>query len=46
MYFFIEGVFTSIIRGLGIQGIEVEELYSLDPWAIDHVRFVSFTLYG
>jgi len=31
-------VFTSIIRGLGVQGLEVEEVYSIEPWAIDHLR--------
>ncbi|KAF8583304.1 cysteine proteinase [Ramaria rubella] len=32
------GVFTSIIRGLGVEGVEVEEVYSIEPWAIDHLR--------
>ncbi|KAF8518392.1 cysteine proteinase [Hysterangium stoloniferum] len=31
-------VFTSIIRGLGVQGLEIEEVYSIEPWAIDHLR--------
>lgn len=32
-------MFTSIIRGLGVQGIEVEEVYSMEAWAIDHLRW-------
>jgi hypothetical protein len=32
-------VFTSIIRGLGVEGLEVEEVYSIEPWATDHLRF-------
>ena len=35
------GVFTSIIRGLGVQGIEIEEVYSIEAWAIDHLRYMT-----
>ncbi|KAF8492513.1 hypothetical protein JB92DRAFT_3237349 [Gautieria morchelliformis] len=31
-------VFTAIIRGMGVQGVEVEEVYSIEAWAIDHLR--------
>jgi ubiquitin carboxyl-terminal hydrolase L5 len=35
---FKSGVFTSLIRLLGIRGLEVTELYSIEPWAIDHIK--------
>ncbi|KDQ58012.1 hypothetical protein JAAARDRAFT_34821 [Jaapia argillacea MUCL 33604] len=31
------GVFSSLIRKLGIPNLEVVELYSIDPWAVDHL---------
>ncbi|KAF9261736.1 cysteine proteinase [Marasmius fiardii PR-910] len=31
------GVFTSLIRHLGIKNIELIELYDIEPWAVDHL---------
>ncbi|KAJ7784398.1 ubiquitin C-terminal hydrolase [Mycena metata] len=32
------GVFTSLIRKLGIRGAELVELYDIEPWAVDHLN--------
>ncbi|TFK35832.1 hypothetical protein BDQ12DRAFT_634690 [Crucibulum laeve] len=32
------GVFTSLIRRLGIQHLELVELYDIEPWAVDHLN--------
>ncbi|KAJ7442640.1 ubiquitin C-terminal hydrolase [Mycena latifolia] len=32
------GVFTSLTRRLGIRGLELVELYDIEPWAVDHLR--------
>jgi ubiquitin carboxyl-terminal hydrolase L5 len=32
------GVFTSLTRRLGIHGLELVELYDIEPWAVDHLR--------
>lgn len=32
------GVFTSIIRRLGVLGVEVKEVVSIDPDGIGHMR--------
>ncbi|KAJ2966764.1 hypothetical protein NUW54_g13711 [Trametes sanguinea] len=32
------GVFTTLIRRLGIQGLEVIELYSVEPYETDHLN--------
>ncbi|KAF8887016.1 hypothetical protein CPB84DRAFT_1528446 [Gymnopilus junonius] len=32
------GVFTSLTRNLGIDGLELVELYDIEPWAVDHLR--------
>ncbi|KAJ7025392.1 ubiquitin C-terminal hydrolase [Mycena alexandri] len=32
------GVFTSLIRKLGIRGTELVELYDIEPWAVDHLN--------
>jgi ubiquitin carboxyl-terminal hydrolase L5 len=32
------GVFTSLLRLLGIRGLEVTELYSIESWAVDHLK--------
>lgn len=34
-------MFTSVVRSLGVQGVEVEEVYSIEAWAIDHLRYVT-----
>ncbi|KAI0076674.1 cysteine proteinase [Panus rudis PR-1116 ss-1] len=31
------GVFTMLLRKLGVQGLEVIELYNIEPWAVDHL---------
>ncbi|CCL98478.1 uncharacterized protein FIBRA_00476 [Fibroporia radiculosa] len=31
------GVFTTLIRKLGIRGLEVTEIYDIEPWAVDHL---------
>lgn len=31
------GVFTSLTRRLGIRGLELIELYDIEPWATDHL---------
>lgn len=33
----IPGVFTSLTRRLGIRGLELIELYDIEPWATDHL---------
>ena len=32
------GVFTSIIRRIGVLGVEVKEIVSIEPEGIDHLR--------
>ncbi|RPD58222.1 cysteine proteinase [Lentinus tigrinus ALCF2SS1-7] len=32
------GVFTTLIRKLGVRGLEVTELYSVEPFATDHLN--------
>ncbi|KIM73741.1 hypothetical protein PILCRDRAFT_719511 [Piloderma croceum F 1598] len=32
------GVFTTLTRKLGISGLEVVEIYDIEPWAVDHLR--------
>lgn len=32
------GVFTTLTRKLGIKGLEVVEIYDIEPWAVDHLR--------
>ena len=32
------GLFTSLTRKLGIKGLEVVEIYDIEPWAVDHLR--------
>ncbi|KAJ6508549.1 ubiquitin C-terminal hydrolase [Mycena sanguinolenta] len=32
------GVFTSLTRRLGIHGLELLELYDIEPWAVDHLN--------
>lgn len=32
------GVFTSLTRHLGIKGLELVELYDIEPWAVDHLQ--------
>ncbi|CAA7269428.1 unnamed protein product [Cyclocybe aegerita] len=31
------GVFTSLTRRLGVRGLELVELYDIEPWAVDHL---------
>ncbi|KAI0086765.1 cysteine proteinase [Irpex rosettiformis] len=31
-------VFTTLIRKLGIRGLEVTEIYDIEPWATDHLK--------
>ncbi|KAL5480317.1 hypothetical protein ACEPAI_1587 [Sanghuangporus weigelae] len=32
------GVFTTLIRKLGIRGIEVDEVYDIQPWGLDSLK--------
>ncbi|KAH9942641.1 cysteine proteinase [Amylocystis lapponica] len=32
------GVFTSLIRKLGVRGLELAEIYDIEPWAVDHLN--------
>lgn len=32
-----KGVFSSLTRGLGVERVEVVELYDIEPWAVDHL---------
>ncbi|THU98546.1 cysteine proteinase [Dendrothele bispora CBS 962.96] len=32
------GVFSSLIRKLGIRNVELVELYDIEPWAVDHLN--------
>ena len=40
------GVFTSIIRRLGVLGVEVKEIVSIDPDGIEHMRYGHYLFYG
>ena len=31
-------MFTALIRGLGVRGLEVTEIYDIEPWATDHLK--------
>ncbi|KAJ3577002.1 hypothetical protein NP233_g50 [Leucocoprinus birnbaumii] len=31
------GVFSSLVRGLGVRRVELTELYDIEPWAVDHL---------
>ncbi|KAI0067512.1 cysteine proteinase [Artomyces pyxidatus] len=31
------GVFSSLVRTLGIRGVEVVEIYDIEPWAVNHL---------
>lgn len=33
-----QGVFTTLIRKIGITGIQVEEVYDIEPWALDQLK--------
>ena len=32
------GLFTTLVRALGARGLQVVELYDIEPWASDHLR--------
>ena len=32
------GLFTSLTRRLGIHGLELVEMYDIEPWAVDHLN--------
>ena len=32
------GVFTTLVRTLGVQGLQVVELYDIEPWASEHLH--------
>lgn len=32
------GVFTTLVRTLGVRGLQVVELYDIEPWASDHLH--------
>jgi ubiquitin carboxyl-terminal hydrolase L5 len=32
------GVFTTLVRTFGVQGLQVVELYDIEPWASDHLH--------
>lgn len=32
------GVFTNLVRTLGVRGLQVVELYDIEPWASDHLH--------
>ena len=32
------GVFTSLVHTLGVEGLQVVELYGIEPWAYDHLH--------
>lgn len=35
---FITGVFTSLVRNIGVRGLEFIEVYGIEPWAMDHLE--------
>lgn len=34
----LTGVFTTLTRKLGVKGVEVVEIYDIEPWAVDHIK--------
>ncbi|EPQ53143.1 cysteine proteinase [Gloeophyllum trabeum ATCC 11539] len=32
------GVFSTLIRQLGVRGLELVEIYDIEPWAVDHLK--------
>ncbi|KAF5331816.1 hypothetical protein D9611_008902 [Ephemerocybe angulata] len=38
------GVFTSLVRNLGVRGLELIEVYGIEPWAMDHLSPYGFIL--
>ena len=37
------GVFTALVRRLGVRAVDVVELYDIEPWAVDHLRPLGLT---
>lgn len=35
IYYWLQGIFTLLIEKLGVKGVQVEELYDLEPCSID-----------
>jgi len=33
----LTGVFSSLTREFGVKGVELVELYDIEPWAVDHL---------
>lgn len=34
----VTGVFTTLLQKFGVKGLEVTEIYDIEPWATDHLK--------